>query len=72
LLSTTDTQIEILPIILFTAMSSTEAAPEQPIRAALEKKLLQRPDKQELIDHNILSGTQYFARNLSGERQHGD
>jgi len=35
-------------------MSNTETASEQSARVALEKKLAQRPDKQELIDHNIL------------------
>jgi len=35
-------------------MSSTETAPEQSTRVALERKLSQRPEKQELIDYNIL------------------
>lgn len=52
-------------------MSSIETAPEQAARAALEKKLAQRPEKQELINQNILPGTYFLSRNLSGERQHG-
>jgi len=35
-------------------MSDIEIASEQSAREALEKKLAQRPDKQELIDYNIL------------------
>ena len=53
-------------------MSSTETALEQSARAALEKKLAQRPDKQDLIEHNILPGTHLLTRNLSGEWQHGN
>ena len=53
-------------------MSNIETASEQSARVALEKKLAQRPDKQELIDQNILPGTYFLPRNLSGERQHGD
>lgn len=53
-------------------MSDIETASEQSARAALEKKLAQRPDKQELIDYNILPGTYFPPRNLSGERQHGN
>lgn len=45
---------------------------EQSARAALEKKLAQRPDKQDLINYNILPGTYFLPRNLSGERQHGN
>jgi hypothetical protein len=59
------------PIFLLTIMSSIEATPEQSelARVALEKKLAQRPDKQELINYNILPGTYFLPRNLSKERQ---
>lgn len=57
---------------LLTAMSNTETALEQSARVALEKKLAQRPDKQELIDNNILPGTYFLIQNISGEWEHGN
>ena len=51
---------------LLTAMSNTETALEQSTRVALEKKLAQRPDKQELIDHNILPGTYFLIQKYFG------
>jgi RPEL repeat len=70
--SSTTTQFETSSIFLWAIMSSTETTSEQSVRAALEKKLAQRPDKQELINYNILPGTRPLTRILSGGWQHDD
>lgn len=63
---------ETSPIFLLTIMSNTETAAEQSARVALEKKLAQRPDKQELINNNILPGMHFLTQSPSGEWEDGN